>query len=436
MNAHIKKRAVNYIIIITSIALSGMVFTQSYWVKNALKLKEEQFNSRVKIAIKTVANRIFIHQCNNEVGSSVNDRLFSCNLQHHNILKIVSPKLLNSLISDEFTCMRISRDYEYGIFVKNTGHFILGNYKNHQAELLKSPHNVSLTCLYKTDALILAVYFPQERNIILHSIAFWLILSVIFLLVLVVGFSVTVLSLVKQKKLADIKTDFVNNMTHEFKTPIATVSLASEMLLKPAIIESDEKIQRYARIIYDENLRLKNQVEHVLQVALLEKGEFTLIFSEVDIHKLLVTVIGNFGLRIKERDGIIHFQPHAQHFIIRADSHHLENILYNLLDNAEKYSPLAPEITVITENNAKGILITIEDKGVGISPEYHKHVFKKLFRVPTGNLHDVKGFGLGLYYVQTIVETHGGYVTLRSEIRKGSRFTIFFPFESNFDKKQ
>lgn len=226
-----------------------------------------------------------------------------------------------------------------------------------------------------------------------------------------------------------MKSDFVNNVTHEFKTPIATISLASEMLLKPSILGSEEKARKYARIIYDENIRLKNQVENVLQLTVLEKGTFHLKFSTFDLHQLINKTTLNFQLILKESKGKLTLDLQALNPMLHADTMHIENVLVNLLDNANKYSQDKPDIIISTYNRNASVVLVVEDKGIGISTENQKNVFRKMYRVPTGNVHDVKGFGIGLYYVKTIVEAHNGEVSLHSQLGKGSRFEISLPLK-------
>lgn len=228
-----------------------------------------------------------------------------------------------------------------------------------------------------------------------------------------------------------MKSDFVNNMTHEFKTPIATISLASEMLQKPAVLASAPKATKYASIIYDENQRLKNQVEHVLQIAVLDKHEYQLKLTEFDLHELIESVSDNFRIMLKDRKGKLEFIRGTENALVKADKMHVQNMLLNLLDNAYKYSPAAPQITVSTRNYPDGVVFSVEDKGIGISSENQKHIFKKLFRVHTGDVHDVKGFGLGLFYVKSMAEAHGGSVKVKSEPGKGSRFEVYLPTNPN-----
>ena len=402
--------------------------TQLFWVKNALALREEQFNHRVSIALKSIVNQLSEYKRDTNQVMSMSGCKPGCSMIEGNIVSSINPVYLDSVVRDEFSNMNIQLDYEYGIFRKSGNHFVMGKYENYKNEILKSEHSTSLSCLWKPDSYILGVYFPQEENLLIRQMSGWLLLSGIFLVIVIFSFSYVILSLVRQKKLSEMKTDFVNNLTHEFKTPISTISLASEMLLKPGVNELPEKTTKYATIIYDENNRLKNQVEQVLQIAVLDKGSFKLKKKEVDIHKIIEIAVDNFEMQVKQRGGQIIIQLDASKSTFFADTVHITNIIHNLMDNATKYSPDKPEIKISTRNERNGILVSVEDKGIGISRENQKHIFKKFYRVHTGNIHDVKGFGLGLYYVNTIVEAHGGSIKLFSELKKGTRFEIYFPF--------
>jgi two-component system phosphate regulon sensor histidine kinase PhoR len=198
--------------------------------------------------------------------------------------------------------------------------------------------------------------------------------------------------------------------------------------MKKSIIENPARTQQYAKIIFDENTRLQNHVEQILSVSLLERGQFRLKKRDIDVHEVISEIVENFGLAVKERHGEIKTHYCANKFHISADKEHLANVITNLLDNANKYSPEAPWIRIGTQNTQNGLIISVEDRGKGIRLEYQQQIFKKLYRVPTGNLYNVKGFGIGLYYVKTIVEAHGGHINLKSELNKGSRFDVYLPF--------
>jgi two-component system phosphate regulon sensor histidine kinase PhoR len=231
----------------------------------------------------------------------------------------------------------------------------------------------------------------------------------------------------EQKRFSKLLTDFINNMTHEFKTPISTISLASETLTNATILKDEQRVQRYGQIIRDESFRMRRQVEKILQMAILEEGDYEYTFSAVNVHELIQKVVQNFTVKIEQLKGEITTHLTATHPVIEADPVHLENIIHNLLDNAIKYTQRHPVIRLQTAQLAGQIQITLEDNGIGIRPEDQKLVFEKYYRVPTGNVHDVKGFGLGLSYVKLIVEAHGGTIQLSSKPGKGSKFTIHLP---------
>ena len=240
-------------------------------------------------------------------------------------------------------------------------------------------------------------------------------------------FIYAILTLLKERKLAEIKEDFINNLTHEFKTPIANIELASEALKANKI--KGEKQHRYHTIIHNENQRLKTQVERVLQMGTVDKNELRLDLKVINIHELISKLTENVGLRIKEKTGSLKIELNAAKSEILADEFHLTNTVYNVLDNAEKYSKDHPEISISTRNEKNGLLISIRDAGIGIKDDFQNYVFDKFFRVPNGDVHNVKGFGLGLSYVKTIIEAHKGTISLNSQLNQGSQFDIYLPFK-------
>jgi signal transduction histidine kinase len=231
----------------------------------------------------------------------------------------------------------------------------------------------------------------------------------------------------RQKKLSEMKNHFINNMTHEFKTPISTISLACEALRDKDIVKSGAVYDSYISMIDEENSRLSSMAEKILQSARLEKDKIALNKEQVDVHEIISEIMKNIQLQVENKGGKIVTQLNAEKHIFQADKVHFTNVLFNLLDNAGKYTPKNPEIVIKTENSYSGIIITIKDNGIGISKSNQKKVFEKLYRVPTGNIHNVKGFGLGLSYVKTIVEAHGGKITLDSELNKGTKVIITLP---------
>ena len=269
----------------------------------------------------------------------------------------------------------------------------------------------------------------EQGKMMIHQMIFPILLSLLFLLIMSSSFYMIIRVMFKMKRLSRVKTDYINNMIHEFKTPISTISLASEMLLDADVNSFPYKTKRYANIIFEENGRLQKQVEQVLQLSLLDKDEFSLKLTEVDLHRIIRKMAEYFSIDVKKRGGVIITELEADHYQLMAYKTHLSNIISNLIDNAIKYTPENPEIKISTKNENGRIILMISDNGIGISQENQQHIFKRLYRAPTENLHDVKGFGLGLFYVKTMVEAHLGKIKLKSEPNKGTTFIIELPID-------
>jgi len=273
----------------------------------------------------------------------------------------------------------------------------------------------------------ISLYFPNQKNFMIRSIGFMGVSSIILTLIIVSIFIITLFVIFRQKKLSEIKNDFVNNMTHELKTPISTISLASQMLSDPGIPIENKNIVHISRIIDAESKRLGYQVEKVLQMAVFDRGKIVLKEKDMNLHELVEAVVNNFSLQVKKKNGILVYRPEASLSHVRIDEIHFTNLVSNLLDNAMKYCRETPEITVSTRNEKSYIVLSVEDKGIGISKENQKRIFEKFYRVPTGNIHNVKGFGLGLSYVKMIAEIHHGSISISSEPGSGSRFEVHLP---------
>ena len=420
-----KRKVIFIIIVLTSVSLIAAMTTQLLWVRDVWQLKEDQFNNRIKIALKTVVNQLLTSENIYPVDENSFDPVFY--REHIEILSVINPLTLDSLLQEELGCMKLNKDYVYGVFRKVDSVFVMGPFQGFKQNLSQSKNWVSLTCLCESESYLLAAYFEHQQSLVFSQMAILPIMSGLFLLILIFSFFFTISFMLRQKKVSELKTDFVNNMTHEFKTPIATISVSSEILSKGMVAKSPEKVKKYAKIIFDENTRLKNQVERVLQIAILDREEYNLKMERLDIHQIIEDVVRNFKVQVEEREGVIYINTMAEHHFLLVDKVHFTNILNNLLDNANKYSPINPKITISTKNIDGKIEISVEDNGIGIRKENLRDIVKKFHRLQTGNLHDTKGFGIGLFYVKTMVEPMGGILSIKSELNKGSTFSLLFP---------
>jgi two-component system phosphate regulon sensor histidine kinase PhoR len=270
-----------------------------------------------------------------------------------------------------------------------------------------------------------SVSFPSKEAHLAGGMGIWIFTLFTFLLVLTV-FSYMAIRMLKEKKLSEMKTDFMNSMTHELKTPLTNLSIASEVLHKKHNQLDEQKVIRYSSIIFQETQRLQVQVEHVLQIAALERGQIGLKMQRVDINELISSIAQTAQVKVSKRNGSIDLQLKAENAIIKADTHHISNVLYNLLDNADKYSPLPPQIILSTYNTVGGLVIAVADKGMGMNKATQKMIFEKFFRASKGDVQQGGGFGLGLSYVEAIVKAHQGWIDVQSTPNKGSTFEVFF----------
>ncbi len=319
----------------------------------------------------------------------------------------------------------IETDFKYGVYSNGlatqlkSGYFRKEIGKSYMVPMFVNADGKSDFQLYVT--------FPEKKNFILSSISKILVLSVFFIVIIILAFVTALYQLIRQKQISEIKTDFINNMTHEFKTPIATINLALDAIKNPKIINDKEKVERYVKMIRDENKRMHTQVENVLRISKLEKNQLDVSKEVVDMHDIIEEAITHVELLVKDRGGFIDLKLEASLTEVSGNEFHLNNIIVNMLDNGIKYSEGAPKITVITENTEKHIVIMIKDKGIGMNHNVQKNIFKKFYREETGNIHNVKGHGLGLSYVKKIVEIHQGEVHVESEKGIGSTFIVKLP---------
>lgn len=340
----------------------------------------------------------------------------------------VQVQVLDSLLHSELRNLSILSDFEFKLSSAKRDSIIFIS-ASAQSEFL--PSNSYETQLFPKDMIrdpgMLTITFPDKDNIILSNLAAMMGLSGLLLLVLVFIFAYTIHSILRQKKISEMKTDFINNMTHEFKTPVATIMIASEALKDPELNSDKNSIDRLAGIIYDENIRLGNHIERVLNIAKIEKGDLKLERKEVEMNDLLAAIVDSMCLQFEKRDAKVELELNASFATVIGDEFHLSNVIFNLLDNANKYSRESPQIKVSTQNVGKKLIIKVSDKGIGMTKDQLSKIFDQFYRIPTGNLHDVKGFGLGLSYVHDIVKGHNGSIKVKSEKDIGSEFEICFP---------
>lgn len=338
---------------------------------------------------------------------------------------------LDSMLTAEFEDKGIKARFIYGVFNKLHQPEIISDENAEYSESILNEGYKAL--LFPNDPIadpnFLRVWFPNQRRYLLSTMWLMLATSAILLIVIMFLFSYSIRTIYRQKKLSEIKNDFINNMTHELKTPIATISLACEALYDPDMRKSEKAMTNYVGMIRDENKRLGILVENVLRTSVFEQGEMKLRFQPIYIHQTITQVISNIEIQIQKRKGQIRTHLDASRDVVEGDQLHITNVIYNLIDNAIKYSEGVPLVEIFTRDELNGLAISFRDNGIGINKENQRKVFDKLYRVPTGNIHNVKGFGLGLSYVKGVVEMHGGTVEVESELKKGSTFTIHLPYK-------
>ncbi|MFI1772148.1 sensor histidine kinase [Thalassobellus citreus] len=346
-------------------------------------------------------------------------------LKREPIYKRVSEKEIKKLLSKKLKDNDIDIDYEFAIYSNDLATKVQSdNFENHVKSTFSVPifYDENTQTPYK-----LLVNFPEDGKYILSSVIKMILLSVVFTLIIIIAYASSLYQLIKQRKISEIKTDFINNMTHEFKTPIATINLALDSIKNPKIIGDKDKVLRYLNMIKEENKRMHAQVENVLRISKLEKNELNISKDRVKLHDLVLDAITHVELIVEDRQGYIKTFLDAEKTSVLANETHFTNVIVNILDNAIKYSPDAPKIEVYTENVGNNIILKIKDHGSGMSKAALKRVFEKFYREHTGNIHNVKGHGLGLAYVKRIVDDHQGHVSAESEKDNGSTFTIKLP---------
>jgi two-component system, OmpR family, phosphate regulon sensor histidine kinase PhoR len=511
-----KRKTIVLLAIFFFLSVSGLIFIQLYWIRNAINITDQQFRSQANKALEAVVLKLeekeLINKILEEVDPATSDsvtaivpanspigrklqgyqpnnelfELYGLNDPYQPIVvdksgqKIIISAEDQSLFAAEEPPEQPSQSLRAGITGRVTNKIIFLesimekifretpdirnriNLENVNSQLRTALDNVAIhlnyefairsgrTVIFKTPGFNdrigtnkfmrqlfpndpvptqnqIVMYFLQEKQYKFEKIGNLGFLSIIFTALLLVLSTGTFIVIFRQKKISEIRSDFINNMTHELKTPIATISLASQMLADKTIPADKKDIGNLAKVVADESTRLKYHVEKVLQMAIFEKVKLSLNLTETDVHTIINKAIENFSLQVNNNHGSIVTDYQSENALAKIDEVHFLNAISNLIDNAIKYSKEKPEITISTRNNKKGILISVEDKGIGIRKEDIKRIYDKFYRVPSGYLHNVKGFGLGLSYVRKVIEDHNGTIKAESQPGKGTIFTVFIP---------
>jgi two-component system phosphate regulon sensor histidine kinase PhoR len=429
--------------------LSSILLVQLLWVRKTIEIQStstaiqqksdslnlKEFSEQTNLALRNVLNVISnaIEDSSEHYGAI---KQLNVNQFKVDIIQELDPYYLETLLKKALYNQNIHEDFTFGIYDCFTNQLTFSKlYKFTDDSLYKLVNNNiigldSARLKLKNDGHYFTVFFPNVQNKLPQNTVFlspWIYIStIVFLVLIFFGFSLA--TIIKQKRLSEVITDFINNMTHELKTPIATISLSSEMIMRLETNHDLEKAKKYAGIIFKENKRLETQVERVLNISTLDTENTTLNKKSLDFHELLVEVKDTFDFNQLANGGKILIENNASIFTIQADPIHITNVVYNLLDNAVKYSTTKPLISITTKNERNYLVIEIKDNGIGIRKEDLKMIFDKFYRVSTGNIHDIKGFGLGLFYVKLIINEHNGSIDVKSKLGEGSAFTIKLPY--------
>ena len=450
------KKIFPVIVVLITLSLLGIIYIQVSWIKSAVLIKQEQLFQRAISMTNDVYNDMMyrrqaaiMFKLDNKDPSAISGFSLDINRLPYN----------PPAVSDFFTVQEVKRciqtnmrknhldstNFEFAILgivpgsdlatVKMQSSGFVKMYQKNTEDSAKGSRNYKIQVInlmeqndFSPKGERLMIIMPTDDSIA-KQLGFMISGGVLFTMIIITAFALTIRTLLNQKKLSEIKSDFINNMTHELKTPLATISLAIDAIRNEKVMSKPEKIQYFSGIIKEENKRMNKQVESILQSALLEKDEIGLKLQATDVHHVIQHTADNLQLQLAAKNGVVDLQLDAINPVIMADDVHFSNLIFNLMDNAIKYSKENLEIKIQTYNTRKSLFIVIADNGIGMSRDTISRIFEKFYRAHTGNVHNVKGFGLGLTYVKAIVDAHNGKIKVESTIGKGSKFTLEFPQE-------
>jgi len=414
-----KRNTILFIVVLAVLSIVGITVTQVYWFSRAFDTEQDQFNRDVKVALFNVANQFFEI---NKAAIPANNPIKQLSTNYYVVMinNEIDANLLEYLLKAEFEKRNVIADFEYGIYDCTSERMVYGNYVSFDHD--KNP-NKAIGSLPKWDnqSYYFGVKFPNKASIITNRMEVWIFFSAVLLLV-IIFFAYALFIILRQRRLSEVQKDFINNMTHEFKTPISTIALSTEVLKDPKIVEQPSRLLNYATLIENENQRLKVQVERVLRLADMDKNSLDLNKEKLGLHVLINEAVANLKGKFKESSANVILKLEAEQDLVEVDRLHITNVIYNFLDNALKYTKKTPVIELTSYNSEGKIYVDIKDNGIGIDTKQKNKIFNKFYRVPTGNVHDVKGFGLGLNYLKDVIKMHKGNVELYSSSVDGSTF--------------
>lgn len=418
------------VIVLGAISILSLLAVQTYWVLRTWDLQEQEFNRKVTQALMDAANELAQATPFELPPQDLIDRL-SSNYYVVNVDNPFDPNTLEFFLKKSFENQGLHEDFQYGVFDCSSKQMVTGKTIKYnkakpfaitqlnQDEVLP-PHTKTEFNYYY------GVRFPDKNANILSNM--WIVIFFTALMLITLAFFIySMIVILRQKQLSELQRDFINNMTHEFKTPISTINISTDVFLNNEKIKEDPRLSRYSHIIKEQVLRLNTQVEKVLQLAKIERDKIELSLEEVDLIELIRGVSPSIEMKVQEAKGSLRLDLDATNALVMADKLHLTNIIHNLVDNGVKYSKGAPEIRIGLKNEGRELVFSVQDNGLGIAREHQKHVFDKFYRVPTGNVHNVKGFGLGLFYVKTICKEHKWKLDLQSEPGQGTTIEVRMP---------
>ncbi len=454
-----KRNSIGFVIIMATISVVGILLIQFFFLKYSYDLNEKQFHQLTTSALRSVASQI--NEYNSKVYGRPSKSADMCQVEQIsnnyyvvNVNDVIDPGLLEHFLAVEFKKRNLNVPFEYAIYDCDSKKMIHGNMLNADSlstypkvnkgmdstrcsaeEIMYDKHYKKLnqpvskkkkvcnlpTCEKYT--YYFGVHFPDRSEFYNSRLMVWYFLTgVLFFVVIFFGYALYII--IKQKQLSEIQKNFINNLTHEFKTPIASIELATKVLADPKIVTQPDRLAEYVRIIGQQNKRLSAHVEKLLQMATIEKTRLQLNLEQVELHSFINESVKEFRNSQNGRVYTINVESVTENAVISADKLHFSNLIFNILDNAIKYCSVEPEINIKLETSGNHYLVSFDDNGIGIPKDYRKKIFTRFYRVPTGNVHDVKGFGLGLDYVQKIVLRHGWQINVIENSRKGSTFIL------------